>query len=423
MLRMAMKFLFISTLLASLSHALPVQPMACTAVQSSMGPSYRWPTPNPGMVAPVNVVWNYPVYSNPLRSAFTGKSIQIEIPPSFGEFAGFHLGTTAIPTPTDERYRLTRLDIRKPAQAYSGLGQALSHVMEMVLIHREENGDRWANVILPFQVSTDGAKMDIINPIIDGTKLPSRIGQTGYVMASAVSELKLSPGLDNATFSEFWGTAPAYGCTSKTVNVRYFMRTTALAIGVDTFGQLAGALENAPVQDPTQPPPVTWTIGTCHNSTGACVVKTGENMQLKLANMKTYQSQAITQQRTRKTALDAKLKELQAHTGPATNASIALFDATAAAFNDLKAAASELTSAESSTIQIQAFATEAAASTWDMDAPKAATAAAALQVPTMGYTHPVVLAEQEAGVPSVAESLLARFMQPSRFRGKRRVSV
>jgi len=420
---------FVSALLAPLSHALlaapaltpVVQPMACTSIQSAMGPSYRWPTPNPGMVAPLNVVWNYPVYRNPLRSSYTGKSIQIDIPPSFGEKAGFHLGTTPIPTATDERYRLTRVDIRKPAQAYSGLGQALTHVMEMVLIHRQENGDRWANVILPFQVSTDGADMDIINPIIDGTNLPSRIGATGIVMASAVSELMLAPGFDNASFSEFWGTAPVFGCPSKNVNVRYFMRTSTLFIGVDTFEQLSSALQNAPVQDPTQPPEATWTIGTCRNSTGTCVVQKAVDMQAKLVNMQKYQSQALTEQRTRKVDLDAALKALQAFKGPATNKSITAFDAAAAAFNNLKAAASELTSAESNTAQIQVFATEASSAKWDQDAPAAPSAATA---PAAAAFADVATQEAVDTAPSVAESLLARFL-PSRssFRGKRRVSV
>jgi len=424
------RLLLILAFLAPVSHALSVAPMACTTMTAGMGSFYRWPEANPGMVAPVNIVWNFPVYTNPLHCAFAGKSIQMTVPASFGELAGFHLGTTAIPTSTDERYRLKRIDIRKPAQAYSGLGQALTHVMEMVLIHKQENGERWANVILPFQVSTNGAEMDIINPIIDGTTLPSRIGQTGVVMASAVSELKLSPGFDNATFSEFWGTAPVYGCDSKTVNVRYFMRTTTLSIGVDTFQQLSTALANAPVQDPTPPPETTWTVGTCHNNSGTCVVQKAVNMQVKLTNMKQYRSQALTEQRARKVDLDTKLKDLQAHTGPATNASVVLYDAAAAAFNDLKAAASELTSAQASTAKIQMFATEAAGATWDQDAPKAASAALAQMPPKL--TPADVIAREAASLadvsgqeaaPSVADSLLSRFLSPGRFGGKRRLSV
>merc|ERR1719183_877656 len=235
-----------------------LQPLACSIIRSEQGPFYRWPTVNLGMVAPVLVVWHYPVYRSPLPSSFTGTSIQIDVPYSFGQTAGFHLGTTAIPTATDPRYRLSRIDIRKPAQAYAGLGQELGHVMEMVLIHREEIGNTWANVILPFQISTDGADVDIINPLIDGVHLPRRTLETGYVMASAVSELKLGPAFENATFSEFWGTAPADGCPNKTLDVRYFMRTNTLAIGIDTFSQLSKALENVPNQQPVQPPHATW---------------------------------------------------------------------------------------------------------------------------------------------------------------------
>jgi len=316
MLRATMELMQIRVLhlLASLAVLAPLdvsggslQPLACTMIQSEMGPFFRWPTANPGMVAPVLMVWNYPVYRSPLRTSFTGKSIQIDIPASFGQTAGFHLGKTAIPTKTDERFRLTRLEIRRPAQAYTGLGQALSHVMEMVLIHRQENGDKWANVILPFQVSTNGADMDIINPIIDGVKLPTRISQTGYVMASAASEMKVSPAFQNATFSEFWNTAPVAGCTKKIVNVRYFLRTNTLAIGQDTFTQLSNALENVPAQEPVQPPQTTWLMDTCRNNSGVCKIQAAVDMQAKLQNLQKYQSQAITEQSSRKADLDTSL--------------------------------------------------------------------------------------------------------------------
>jgi len=384
------------------------------------------------MVAPVNVVWNFPTYKNPLHSTFTGTSIQIDIPPNFGEFAGFHLGTTAVPTKTDERFRLTRLDIRKPAVAYSGLGQALSHVMEMVLILKQENGDYWANVILPFQVSTNGADMDIINPIIGGTTLPNRTGQTGYVMASAVSELKLSPGFDNATFSEFWGTAPAYGCPNKTVNVRYFMRTTTLAIGVDTFAQLSGALENAPLQDPTQPSETTWIVNTCKNNTGNCVIQKAADLAKKLKDAQSYVSQAVTKQRARKIDLDTALKDLKNHTGGATNQSIALFNTASAAMTDLKAAASELISAEANTAKVQTFASEAAGAKWDQNQPKTKAILAQLaqlhesQLDSHTLASLAGINEQQADASpspaSITESLFGSLV-PSRFRGKRHVSV
>jgi len=357
----------------------PVMPMACSQVVASMGSFYRWPTSNPGMVAPVDLVWNYPVYKNPLQCSFTGKSIAIDIPGSYGDTAGFHLGTSSVPTKTDERYRLVRAELRKPAAAYSGLGQALSHVMEMVLVHREENGNRFANVILPFQVSTNGADFDIINPIIDGVKLPSRISQTGIVMASSNSQMFLDPAFQNATFSEFWGTTEAAGCKSKTVDVRYFMRTNTLSIGIDSFAQMSNALENAAEQQPVQPPAATWIVGSCKNGTGKCSLKKAEDMQAKLASLQKYQSQAVAEQRSRKADLDSKLKTVKNHTGPATNASIAAYNAAAAAYNDLKGAASELISSQAHVASVQAFATEASSSKWDQNAPKSNQAPALVQ--------------------------------------------
>lgn len=368
-----MGLLFISLLVAPLASGSPlsVMPVACTEMQASMGSFFRWPTANPGMVAPVLMVFSYPVYKSPLRCSFTGKSIAIDVPPSYGDKAGFHLGTAAIPTKSDERYRLTRIEIRKPPQAYAGLGQALSHVMEMVLVHREENGKRWANIVVPFQVSTSGAELDIINPMINGVNLPSKISQSGYVMASGVSEMALSPGLTKASFSEFWSSAEVAGCKEKSVSVRTFMRTDVLTIGVDTFTQLSTALENTPNQEPTQPPKATWLIDTCQNSTGSCKVKKAQDMQAKLASLKKYQSQAVTQQRARKAKLDTKLAQLKNHSGAATKASVDLYDATLAAYNDLKAAASELISAQAHVKKIQAFATEAATAKWNQTMPKA----------------------------------------------------
>jgi carbonic anhydrase len=313
-----------------------------------------------------------------LRSSFTGKSILIDIPPSFGQTAGFHLGRSTVPSAHDERYRLTRLEIRKPAQAYSGLGQALSHVMEMVLIHKEENNNRWANVILPFQVSTNGGDFDIINPLVDGVKLPTRIFESGYVMASAVSELRLSPAFENnATFSEFWATAPAAGCPNKNVNVRYLMRTNTLALGVDTFAQLSNALEFAPEQEPVQPPETSWIMGTCKNATGVgasnttCTMLKADNMTHKLEDLKNYQSIAVKEQRARKATLDKVLGQLKEHIGPATPQSIALYETSVASYNSLKAAAEQLASSQSSVAKTGAFAEEADKALFDREAPHA----------------------------------------------------
>merc|ERR1719253_962769 len=244
--------------------------------------------------------------------------------------------------------------------------------MEMVLVHREENGKHWANVILPFQVSTSGADMDIINPIVDGTHLPSRIGESGYVMASAVNQMVLGPGFENATFNEFWGSAPVAGCDKKNVDVRYFMRTNTLSLGIDTFAQMSTALEHAPEQQPVQPPEATWIVGSCANSSASCVVRKAEDMQAKLKNLQQYQSQAVSEQRSRKTALDTKLAELKNHTGPATKKSISLYDSSVAAYNDLKAAASQLVSSEANVAEVKTFADEAANSKWDQNAPSKA---------------------------------------------------
>jgi carbonic anhydrase len=95
-------------------------------------------------------------------------------------------------------------------------------------------------------------------------------------------------------------------------------------------------------------------------------------MQAKLKNLQQYQSQAVSEQRSRKTALDTKLAELKNHTGPATKKSISLYDSSVAAYNDLKAAASQRVSSEANVAEVKTFADEAANSKWDQNAPSKA---------------------------------------------------
>lgn len=368
----------------------PVVSAACSNPVIDMGDFYRWPTVNPGMAAPVNVVYNYPVYRQPLRSEFTGKSIKISIPADYGQSAGFHLGTGGAPKGNDEKYRLTSIDIRKPAKAYAGLGQALTHVMEMVLVHKQSNGNGWANIILPFQVSTSGADIDIVDPIIAGVELPDRIGQTGYVVAGGTNELLLGPAFEGESrFSEFWGDAPVSGCPSADkLHARFFMRTNVLTIGVDTFQQLMNALENTPEEQPTMPPGVSWLLGTCANNSATCTLVTPVNVQQKMTELQNFQGKAVSEQRSRKADMDGKLKQLKEHQGqPTTNESIQLFNSAVSAYRDLESAASELVSVKAQLAEMTTFATQAASSHWDMNKPSGAAAVSAISVSSEGTTE------------------------------------
>jgi carbonic anhydrase len=338
---------------------------------AAMGDFWRWPTPNPGMASPVNVVYNYPVYKSPLAAAFDGKAITIDLPSDYGAEAGFFLGTSGIAAASDEKYGLTRLEIRKPAKAYAGLGQALPHVMEMVAIHRGQNVNNWANVVIPFQVSTSGRDMDIIGAAINGEELPNRIGQTGHVLKSAVNQLILEPAFANATFSEFWGKAPVAGCASATnLDVRYFLRSQVLAIGVDTFQQLSDALEDVAEEEPVEPKVVSWLIGTCQTNVSKCELVTPKDMNAELAELQKSQGQAVSEQRAKKADLDSKLALLQANQGmPATPASIQEYNDASAAFDELHNAAMELTSVTAQVSTATQQAQQASSNTWDENKP------------------------------------------------------
>jgi carbonic anhydrase len=350
-------------------------PLACQEGYklASMGSSYSWPQQNPGLVAPKAVVWDYPAYSEPLACSYTGKSLAVEIPASVGEKNHFHLGTSSTAEATDEKYILARLEIRKPAQAYAGVGQQLSHVMEMVMIHKQDDPTsadkkRWANIILPFQVSTSGAAVDIIGMMINGVNLPGRIGESGIILSSASGKMDFAPGFKDATFSEFWGTAPDAGCETSTENVRYFMRNDVLTIGLDTFDQLAIALQSVPAQEPSLSPKITWIVGTCAHDAD-CVLPTPKNLEAQVDALKIALAEAQQLQSTSLKALEPKLAELAAHTGAADQESIALFNEALTLYNQLKNAAAMLESSKTQLAQAEAWLKEQVDEKFDSDAP------------------------------------------------------
>lgn len=62
---------------------------------ATMGHQQRWPSPNPALVAPVQVNYSYPKITYPLEGEFTGESIALTIPGSYD--GGFVLSS-----PTDD---------------------------------------------------------------------------------------------------------------------------------------------------------------------------------------------------------------------------------------------------------------------------------------------------------------------------------
>jgi len=251
--------------------------------------------------------------------------------------------------------------------------------MEMVMIHKQANPTsadktRWANIILPFQVSTSGAAVDIIGLLVNGVNLPGRIGESGIILSSASGKMDFAPVFKDATFSEFWGTAPDAGCETSTENVRYFMRSDVLTIGLDTFDQLAIALQSVPAQEPSLPPQITWIVPTCAHDADcgdleAAKTQAKKDLQAKVTDLTAAVKQAKELQDTTLKALEPKLDELAAHTGAADQESIALFNEALTLYNQLKNAAAMLESSKTQLAQAEAWLKESDGSTFDSDAP------------------------------------------------------
>jgi carbonic anhydrase len=315
-------------------------------------------------------MWNYEVYTNPMPSRLERMSLVIDVPASYGQKTGFHFTTPANANAKGgERYRLEKIHFRKPAVAYAGLGQALNHVLEMVLVHKQMDGTYWANVILPFQVTTDGAAIDLINPMISNQALPSRVGELTYLLKTATSQMDLVPAFQNATFSTFWGTAADEGCPTNKSNVRYFMRTGVLFVGVDTFKALSKVLDNSPTMDPTAPPAVTWVVSTCKNGTKCEILKEKVPLATKLQNSENAKTAALNMQNARKANLTTLIANLSNHKGPATNSSISMFQKAVVAYQDLKAAQSRYLSAVQQVNKYQKEENEVKSAKWDSDKP------------------------------------------------------
>mmetsp|Transcript_72877 Transcript_72877/g.126520 ORF Transcript_72877/g.126520 Transcript_72877/m.126520 type:complete len:731 (-) Transcript_72877:75-2267(-) len=346
--------------------------VACEDIQASSGIFPRWPVQNPGLVANVALQWDYPTYENPLALRFTGKSLAIELPTSY--MGGFKLTDPAKPTAPAEQYRLTQVELRRPAAIPEGSGQVLSHQWEAVLIHQETSSSYWANVVVPFTVTTSGAVADIVQPMIEGVKLPSTLGAVVPVMASATSRMKLdavflSDEFANTTFHHFWGTADVDGCTTKNVNVRYLLRSSTLGVGQDTASALTNTLKDVPAQGPTETTSLpVFLVEPCKNGT-TCVIPPAADLKTMLTSATTVQSGAVDEQRERKANLDQLLPKLGNHTGPATKESIALFEEAVAADTALKAAVAELNSAQATFEQVTLWSTQADSTKWDADKP------------------------------------------------------
>lgn len=337
-------------------------------IQADAGKLWRWPIPNPGMVAPVALQWSYPKYKNPLPLEYTGKSLAINMPLSYT--GGFNLSTPGKPADTDESYSLSRIELRKPPAIPEGAGQVLTHQWEMVLIHKEAKGVYWANVVVPFAVTTSGSALDIVNPLIEGADLPTVVGNIVPVMAASTSHLYLDPvfvstDLLNTTFHHVWSEASCAGCEEKSVPTRTFLRSSPLGIGMDSAQQLARALIDVKGEKPTMSYGMDfWIVDPCKKD-DECEIHEAADLANMAKNAHEVQSSAVEEQRKCKTKLDGLLSGLRKHIGAANETSIAMYQEAVAAQVALKSAVAQLNTAENTFSKVTGWKKQAELAKWE----------------------------------------------------------
>lgn len=334
------------------------------------GRSYRWPTVNTALVAPVTLMYKYQEYNQPMISEFTGEGITIYVPPDFTA----ELNLTDVHGQVQERYVLRSIEIRKPGRTPDGVSQQLAHVLEAVLMHQDAEGRAyWASVVVPFSVGTDN-RVDIISAMFQGSTLPDRYGQRDYANLGDAQALDLDEVFHGANFLSYEAMLPTE-CEGINQAARQFMRNQTIVTTPQTFWAVLRALERAPVSPPIDAPAAAWLVGTCPAPTAGgadCVPLQPDDLSTPLLEAQTLQSQAVSALRERKAIMDQALIAL-------ANVTNSTFKQAVDAREQLKNAEAELDSASAKVDQLQAWQSQAQVERWPTRA--AATARGTSAVP------------------------------------------
>mmetsp|Transcript_46901 Transcript_46901/g.101899 ORF Transcript_46901/g.101899 Transcript_46901/m.101899 type:complete len:646 (-) Transcript_46901:34-1971(-) len=332
----------------------------CQVSTSYSGGSYRWPVANPAMAAPAQLQFDYPTFKDPVKGEFTGTSIYIPMPQNYGGSLVLAKAKTSADTAAEqETYRLTAIELRKPGQVPEGIGQVLSHIFEMALIHEQVGGGYRATVVIPFS-SSGQSFYDVLAPIVLGAKMPTEQGQQESMLLSSAQPLMLSRVFEGATFLNFWTRLPT-NCPELSANSRQFMRTTTLNLGQDTFSALLETLVHAPAAPPIQSPAVSWLMTSCPLN-GQCTNIAAQTLTEQLTSAKESQSIAVAELRERKGLMDKAYDNLVSKTEGALELAVS-------ARADLKSADSILDSAARYANQIEVWYNQSNGAVWDSNAP------------------------------------------------------
>lgn len=324
------------------------------------GKSKFWPMPNPMMVAPVNVTFNYEAYVHPMLAEFTGTDLNVRVPPDFK--AGFNMTNPA--NGTFELYTLRSMQLRKPGKVPEGGKQVLSHIFEVAMIHEETTGTGyWANVVVPFEVGED-AVSDFLTQLVADAKLPSEKGEIQPVLVSDARPLKLNQVWKGASFYHSWATLPT-GCQGVMANTRQLMRNSTLMVSVHTFHRLLDALHLAPEVAPEAAPKLVWELVGCQDGAaqGSCAAPAAQNLQGKLTEAQKVQSSTLGNMRSCKDTMDQILVQIKNNSLPSLMSAIAARD-------NLRDAQAQFDSASRNVDELQKWIWQAGNATWDADAPQ-----------------------------------------------------
>eukprot|EP00442_Polarella_glacialis_P025811 CAMPEP_0115090742 /NCGR_PEP_ID=MMETSP0227-20121206/25635_1 /TAXON_ID=89957 /ORGANISM="Polarella glacialis, Strain CCMP 1383" /LENGTH=704 /DNA_ID=CAMNT_0002481995 /DNA_START=117 /DNA_END=2231 /DNA_ORIENTATION=- len=333
--------------------------VACTALQASSGSSYRWALNNPALAAPVLVNYQYATYLNPLMSELTDRALVVHIPPDFR--SNFKLSDPASPE-TAQRYLLQSIELRKPAVIPEGSQQALSHVLEAVLVHRENTGTGyWASVVVPFEISTDPS-IDMLTVLLDQATLPTKLGETQPLLVSTNVGLNLSEFFENVSFQHFWATLPT-GCPGTDVHSRILMRNSTILTSQRAVKQILAALTFAPGLPPVLPPQDTWQVNSCPRGS-TCSAAKAQDLSSKLTEAQSLESSALATLEKAKSAMDASLLELNS-----SNVTNAVYDQALGNKATLVDAETAMSGSKKLVVQIQTEMSQATSKVWDADAP------------------------------------------------------
>ncbi|CAJ1329332.1 unnamed protein product [Effrenium voratum] len=358
----------------------------CTVILGSAGACYRWPVPNPALVAPVLLDYDVDEYKSPLMSVLSDSALVITAPADM--VANFNLTTPSTSGSTSaatipQKYILQSIQLRKPALVAAGKKQQLSHELEAVLVHREVTGTGYfANVIVPMEVRAEPG-LDLLAPLLNEADLPSKVGETQPVLVSGTLPLQLSHVFAGASFQHFWGEITTT-CNSSQVGARILLRNATMATSKPLLNRILRLLQYTPSTLPVTPPEETWLMQPCPRGS-SCSLPVAVDLAPALTEAQAALQANESKLEAAKQAMDQSLLAL---TSNSTYVSNAAYNTAVLNRQALQEAEKAVEAAKAEVQLLQSQLAAASAGAWDAKAPPPtpATTTAAASIATTTTT-------------------------------------